>query len=143
MRRFVFPTAGCFESEGAHISGAVARPLCGGLPPSLLGPAYTTRGAWPPCHRAEPLVHNGRLCPWHSGAQEGDISPLKRDQPPGRSHALLPLHPLRPPAFWASGWGAPMLTGGERVRAIPFGGPIAGELALAVGMPILSSFCCC
>jgi hypothetical protein len=58
-------------------------------------------------------------------------SPFKKGSTPGRSHALLLLHPSRPPAFWASGWGAPMFTGGERVRAIPSGGPIAAELALA------------
>jgi hypothetical protein len=75
------------------------------------------------------------------GARGGHL-PLKRDRPLGRSHALLLLHPSLPPAFWASGWGAPMFTGRERVRAIPSSGPIAGELALAVGLPILSSFCC-
>jgi hypothetical protein len=45
VRRFAFPTAGCFESEGAHKPRAVAGPLRGGLPSSLFGAASTTRGA--------------------------------------------------------------------------------------------------
>jgi hypothetical protein len=83
VRRFAFPTAGCFESEGAHNPGAVAIPLCGGLPSSLFGAASMTRGAWPLCHRADLLVHTGRLCPWRSGAQEGGHLPLKRGRPFG------------------------------------------------------------
>jgi hypothetical protein len=141
VRRFAFPTAGCCESEGAHCPGVVAGPLCGGLPSSLLGVASMTCGAWAPCHRANLLVHTGRLCPWCSGRKRGTSS-FKKGRPLGRSHALLLLHPSRPPAFWASRWGAPMFTRGGRVRAIPSGGPIVGELVTAVGLPILSSFCC-
>jgi hypothetical protein len=41
------------------------------------GPAYMTRGAWPPCHRGILGAHQGRLCPWRSGAQEGKY-PFKK-----------------------------------------------------------------
>jgi hypothetical protein len=81
VRRFAFPTTGCFESEGVHNPGAVAAPLCGGLPSSLFGPASTTRGACPPCHRADLLVHTRRLCPWRSGRKRGTSSFKKGSTP--------------------------------------------------------------
>jgi hypothetical protein len=56
---------------------------------------------------------------------------------------LLLLHPSRPSAFRASEWGTPVFAGGSRVRAIPSGGLITGEPALAVGLLILSSSCYC
>jgi hypothetical protein len=81
VQQFAFPTAGCFESEGVHNPGAVVGPLCGGLPSSLFGAASTMRGAWPPCHRADLLVHTGRLFPWRSRAQEGTSSFKKGSTP--------------------------------------------------------------
>jgi hypothetical protein len=47
VQRFVFLTAGCFESEGAHNPGAVARPLCGGCLLRSLGQPIRRVGPGP------------------------------------------------------------------------------------------------
>jgi hypothetical protein len=111
-------------------------------------PACMTCGAWPPCHRVGTLgAHRWRLCPRRFGARVGKSAFKKGVHPPGSSHASLLSHSSRPSAFRASGWGAPVSTGGIRVRATPSGGLTAGELALfvscAVVLPILSPSCCC
>jgi hypothetical protein len=49
----------------------------------------------------------------------------------------------RPSAFRASRWGAPVFSGGIRVRVAPSGDLTVGELALVVVLPVLSSSCCC
>jgi hypothetical protein len=156
------------KNEGVPNRGTVACLLCGGSPSrplvaSKVKGCITPGRLQPPCVVVCLLRSSGRLprrvgpAPrvigqtfWCTpgdfargapGARGGHL-PLKRGRPPGRSHVLLLLHPSCPPAFWASGWGVPMFTGGGRVRAIPSGGPIVGELATAVGLLILSSFCC-
>jgi hypothetical protein len=106
-----------------------------------------TCGAWPPCHRVGTLVRiGGDFARDASGREWGNLS-LKGVHPPGSSHASLLSHSSRPFAFWASGWGAPVFTGGIHVRATPSDGLTAEELALfvscAVVLPILSSSCCC
>jgi hypothetical protein len=53
------------------------------------------------------------------------------------------LHSSCPSAFWASRWSASVFSGGIHVRAALSGDLTAGELALVVLLPILSSSCCC
>jgi hypothetical protein len=130
-----FLTAGCPENEGAHNRGAVAR--------SFFRSVCMTCGAWPPCHKVGTLVHaRGDFARDTSGREWGDL-PLKGVDLPGSSHASLLLHSLRPSTFRASRWGAPVFSGGIRVRAIPSGDLTAGEQALVVVLPILPSSCYC
>jgi hypothetical protein len=77
-----------------------------------------------------------------SGARVGGL-PLKRVDLPGSRHASLLLWPSRPFAFRASKWGAPMFSGGIRVKVVPSGDFTVGEHTLVVVLPILSSSCCC
>jgi hypothetical protein len=63
--------------------------------------------------------------------------------PPMATPTTTPVPTADWPAFWASRWGVPVFAGGNRVRAIPSGGLTVGEPALAVGLSILSSSCCC
>jgi hypothetical protein len=92
-----------------------------------------TCGAWPPCHKVGTLVHVG-------GDFARDASGVDL---PGSSHASLHLHPPCLSTFRASRWGAPVFSGGIRVRAVSSSDLIAEEFALLVAPPILSSSCCC
>jgi hypothetical protein len=83
VRRFAFLTASYPEDEGAYNYGAVARSLCGGLPSSCFRPAYMTRGAWPPCHRAGSLVRTEGDFTCDASRRKGETSPLKRGRPLG------------------------------------------------------------
>jgi hypothetical protein len=102
VRLFVFPTAGCSENEGTYNHGPVARSLCGGLPSSCFGPAYMTRGACPPCHRAGSRCTPRETLPVMLWAQGGK-SPFKKGSisrvvvMPCSSCILRALPPSRPP----------------------------------------------
>jgi hypothetical protein len=136
VRRFAFLTVGCPENGEAHNCGAVAR--------SLFGLVCMTCGAWPPCHKVGTLVHvGGDFTRDASGARVGRSAFKKGVNLPGSSHASLLLHPPCHSTFRASRWGAPVFSGGIRVRAVSSGDLIAEELVLAVVPPILSSSCCC
>jgi hypothetical protein len=62
---------------------------------------------------------------------------------PVSSHASLLLRPPHPFAFRASRWGAPVFSGGIRVKVVSSGDFTVGERALVVVSPILSSSFCC
>jgi hypothetical protein len=76
------------------------------------------------------------------GREWGDL-PLKGVDPPGSRHASLLLRPPRPFTFRASRWGAPVFSGGIRVKAVSSGDFTVGEGALVVVSPVLSSSFCC
>jgi hypothetical protein len=78
-----------------------------------------------------------------SGARVGGSAFKKGVNLPGSRHASPLLRPSRPFAFWASRWGAPVFSGGIRVKVVPSGDFTVGERALVVVSPVLSSSCCC
>jgi hypothetical protein len=136
VRRFAFLTAGCPENGGAHNRRVVER--------SFFGSVCMTCGAWPPCHKVGTLVHVGEdfACD-ASGARVGRSAFKKGSISRTVRHASLLLRPSRPSAYQASRWGAPVFSGGIRVRVVSSGDLITEELALVVVPPILSSSSCC
>jgi hypothetical protein len=96
VRWFTFLTAGFGEDEGALNCGAVACSLCGGSPSSCFRPAYMTRGAYPPCHRAGSSVHTEGDFTRDALRRKGETSTLKRGRPLGSWPCLGPFASFAP-----------------------------------------------